>query len=631
MDSRSTLPTVSSTSQSTTSLGKNLKVPAPAPVQDNALVEQEQIKRGKRKVGLHKYMMALFVLTANFMLIFASWWWPSYYYAYLPFITLPLALNCIMIFNICVWQLKNLIKKPVKVIPQDPESMILLMPCYNETKEECTKSLDSLVEQVGIDHHKKAIMIVCDGKVRGVGMEKTTGQYLNEDILVDQVDRKIMRGAYVAWDGQSMDVEVTRGTYRGVPFFCIVKQQNQGKRDSLIVCRSFLYNFNIRQRRPNVIFRPDFFSEMSNWLVGDAGIDRVDILIGMDADTVFAPDCITNLLEESHYPHTVGVCGYVAVDFTPGNWNVWSLYQSTEYTIAQALRRLHQSIVTHKVSCLPGCCQLLRICEETCGDRVLIELFGYHPQPTDGMLKRIRATASEDRNHVCLMLMNRTHAQTRQALRARAYTDVPRSTSVFLSQRRRWTLGATSNDLMLFTSAPLFRFNIWERIVAFQNVLTWCLNFFVIASIACMINAFLHQPLWVIMAFASIMFVPLTYYVIVAIWLPRSTLERCQYLLGLLMFTTCGPFINISVSLYAIAFMDNFGWGKTRKVVSEDNEKAEGAAEVEKPVAIHTVPDVENQVGPNLRMPYRAPPGDRAGLVSSSGSSESVVEETRAT
>jgi hypothetical protein len=65
MDSRSTLPTVSSTSQSTTSLGKNLKVPAPAPVQDNALVEQEQIKRGKRKVGLHKYMMALFVLTAK--------------------------------------------------------------------------------------------------------------------------------------------------------------------------------------------------------------------------------------------------------------------------------------------------------------------------------------------------------------------------------------------------------------------------------------------------------------------------------------------------------------------------------------------------------------------------------------
>jgi chitin synthase len=323
-------------------------------------------------------------------------------------------------------------------------------------------------------------------------VEKTTNQYLIDDILVHKSDRKFIRGAYIAWDGQSMDVEISRGTYHGVPFFCIVKQQNQGKRDSLILSRSFVYNFNLRHRQTRVIFRPEFFSEMSHWLVKEAHMDQVDVLVGMDADTVFAPDCISHLIEESHWPQTVGVCGYVAVDFSQGNWNLWAIYQSAEYTIAQALRRLHQSMVTHKVSCLPGCCQLLRVCEETCGDRVLIELFGYHPKPTDGILKRVRATASEDRNHVCLMLMNRMHVRTRQALRARAYTDVPRSATIFASQRRRWTLGATCNDLMLLTSSPL-RFNIWERIVALSNVVTWCLNFFVIASLGCMIFAFLRE------------------------------------------------------------------------------------------------------------------------------------------
>jgi chitin synthase len=160
------------------------------------------------------------------------------------------------------------------------------------------------------------------------------------------------------------------------------------------------------------------------------------------------------------------------VDFSRSGWRdiLWNLYQSTEYTISQSLRRLHQSTVTHKVSCLPGCCQLLKICEETCGNRILYDLFGYCPKANDSLLKHIRATASEDRNHVCLMLSNSPHAETRQALKARAYTDVPHSWTVFLSQRRRWTLGATSNDLFLLTAPGIHWF---ERILAFSNCLVW--------------------------------------------------------------------------------------------------------------------------------------------------------------
>ena len=197
----------------------------------------------------------------------------------------------------------------------------------------------------------------------------------------------------------------------------------------------------------------------------------------------FPTDCF-------RYPDTVGVCGYVAVDFKGSNWNLWRLYQSSEYTIAQGLRRLHQSVATNKVSCLPGCCQILRVCEATCGDHVLIDLFGYCPKPTDNLLKQIRATASEDRNHVCNMLSARSKVKTRQALKARAYTDVPDSWSVFLSQRRRWTLGATSNDLMLIYSPGVQWF---ERILAAANVITWCLNPFIIASVASMIYACLSE------------------------------------------------------------------------------------------------------------------------------------------
>ncbi|EXA37836.1 hypothetical protein FOVG_11924 [Fusarium oxysporum f. sp. pisi HDV247] len=523
-------------------------------------------KYGQRKVTRQKHIMTAFLISVNFMFIFASWWWPRYYYVYIPFISFPLVLNCVMIASIICFTLKNLIFAEKIVEPDHLEDLIMVMPCYNETLEECTKSLDSLVDQVGIDNHKRGIMVICDGRVRGPGMEKTTAQYLNEDIFVEQLHREKIARAYRAGDGQAMDVEISWGYYKGVPFYCIVKEQNQGKRDSLIVIRSFLYKFNIRNTNPTTIFSSQFLLSMTDWLTQEVKVNQVDHLIGMDADTIFDKVCISELLKESKYPNTVGVCGYVAVDFKDGNWNLWSIYQNAEYTIAQGLRRLHQSIATKKVSCLPGCCQLLKICDMTCGDKVLVELFGYYPRPLDGMITRIRATASEDRNHICQLLTTFPEAQTRQALRARAYTDVPHSWSVFLSQRRRWTLGATSNDLLLTTARHC---QWWERILAFSNVLTWCLNVFVIASIGCMIVAFMHQPWWIILAFAGIMIVPLIYYVIMAVWLPQSMLERFQYLLGLFIFVVLGPFLNIAVMVFAVFNMDSFGWGKTRKVIAE--------------------------------------------------------------
>jgi chitin synthase len=169
------------------------------------------------------------------------------------------------------------------------------------------------------------------------------------------------------------------------------------------------------------------------------------------------------------------------------------------------------------------------------------------------------------------MLTTFPHAQTRQALRARAFTDVPHSWSVFLSQRRRWTLGATSNDLLLFTARHC---QWWERIVAFSNVLVWALSVFVVASIGCMIVAFMTQPWWIIMAFAGVMIVPILYYIIMALWLPRTTRDRIQFLLGLFIFVIIGPFLNITIMIFAVLNMDSFGWGKTRLVVADEDGTA---------------------------------------------------------
>ncbi|KAE8418118.1 hypothetical protein BDV36DRAFT_283246 [Aspergillus pseudocaelatus] len=510
-------------------------------------VTPEERKRGHRRILLQKYIFQISIITANGLGIFATWWFPQYWYLLMPFISAGVMMNIVMIIALLVNLLHCRYYPEKPLVPMTPESLVLLIPCYNETKDEMERSLNSLVMQKGISDHRRCIMIVCDGKARGPGMEKTTAEYLFEDILTQREYRARISKAYLAWDQQFMDVEVQRGAYHGVPYFCIIKQQNQGKRDSLIAVRSFLYNYNIRHTYPETIFTSTLFGHMASFIKG-SGIDYIDNLIGMDADTEFDVHCISELLRRSRYEDTVG------------------------------------SVVTHKVSCLPGCCQLLKICEESCGREVLFKRFGYCPIPTDGALRHVRATASEDRNHVCHMLSARPRTQTRQALHAIAYTDVPQTWSVFLSQRRRWTLGATSNDLFL-SCAPGVQW--FERILACTNVMTWFLNVFIFASMARFIMAMFYVKAWIIFCFIAIALIPIVYYVIIPTWHSKQWHDTFRFWIGCLLYVFCGPFVNVAILFYSCYYLDSFGWGKTRQVVSDDKRDGNGQPTEQTPLLPH--------------------------------------------
>jgi len=65
------------------------------------------------------------------------------------------------------------------------------------------------------------------------------------------------------------------------------------------------------------------------------------------------------------------------------------------------------------------------------------------------------------------------------------------------------------------------------------------------------------------------MIFPLLYYILIVVWKPRKVRERLQYLAGLVIYIFLGPFLNILVLSYALWNIDNFAWGKTRKVVKE--------------------------------------------------------------
>ena len=105
-----------------------------------------------------------------------------------------------MIIAMCIHYVFRL-AFPRKILPdpEKPETLACVLPCYNETPDEMTRSLDSLVRQVNIEGHSKVIIIICDGHAKGKGMGKSCADYLLEDILVYDNGRRYKK-AYGARD-----------------------------------------------------------------------------------------------------------------------------------------------------------------------------------------------------------------------------------------------------------------------------------------------------------------------------------------------------------------------------------------------------------------------------------------------
>ncbi|KAG6020725.1 hypothetical protein E4U40_005905 [Claviceps sp. LM458 group G5] len=570
---------------------------------------EEELKRiSKDLLRLQKWALIIGLLVLNSTLITVSFLLPQAMYLFLVLLSCNTMLQAGMVICITTHVLwtsllsgcrrirrgkrENSSSSSVKEEARPLEKMVMLLPCYNETKDEISRSLDSLIQQRGIDKHTRLIFIIVDGMVRGPGMEKTTHEYFLEDILTDGVTRSFENG-YRARDGLFMPVTTRVGRYKNVPFMFVGKRYNQGKRDSLCFARSLLYHFRRSQKQGKnpsqhqepaaakdvvaTIFNSDLFDYLAHCLLHN-GLSDVDYLVGMDADTIFDDNCVAEMMTTIRKkPEIVGVCGHVCVDFDGRNFGFWSLYQSVEYSQTQGLRRMFQSRITGKVNCLPGCCQLIKVDEATFGDVVLRERFGYCPKPNDVMTQQIMGNYSEDSIHASIIFSLFPRKKTAQALRAKAFTIVPQTWKVFLSQRKRWALGSISNEFVMIFRPGII---LIERLQSVVAVMTWAITPFIIAAVGQLIVMFVHKGKSVFedktfVGLISVLWVRYAYSFCIGFWLPRNNLERLQYFVGFFMHLFTSPFMNIIVLFYSLLYADDFKWGKTREVVGSDGEKGD--------------------------------------------------------
>jgi chitin synthase len=509
-------------------------------------------------LAVQKYVVIGLLAALNILLSFTFGFHPDYWFAFMFALALGTAVNSLSV--ICIlWEWMFSKKTPERTVSK---SLLYIVPCYNESMEELQATLNSLTSQYKRLNDEQCIIIVCDGRVKGNKCTESTDQILLKMLKVNLLDKEVL-GTYCNASGFPVNINIYEGFYNSVKCMLIIKNTNQGKRDSITLVRRLA--FGESDQVPE-----EFMSRFCSWIG-----KLPDYLIGVDADTVFHPMCTEELVKsiESGGEMCKGCVGFIDI---PTKLNPFVMYQYAEYHFGQLVRRRAQSEFTHKVNCLSGCNQIIRVCKETCGDE-LLNLYSKVPTATDTIFTHIRSYASEDRNHVCLMLSMYPYVTTKQSREAIAYTKVPESVPVFLSQRRRWTLGALTND-MLLTYLPDIA--LLERISAAVNIITFSFNPFIFVATCFFIKAIIYSRNMLMLYLSIPMIVPFVY-CLLTVPLTRGFhfREIVYFYISYALFILLGLPVSTLVYINSLLGMDTIKWGKTRQVkVTELEGKDEGAS-----------------------------------------------------
>ena len=535
------------------------------------------------------------LLSANFI------YFEKYWYIYIFLLGYAPLINSINVLYL--WGKKILSKEERNeyIFRENTSSYAFIVPTYNESELELRNTLDSLTNQLTYCNDEKLIFIVCDGKVKGKGNDISTDYILIDKIFENNLYKKRIKKAYITWDGNSNDIDLYIGNYNNVSCVIIIKDKNYGKRDSLVLIRRLLYMYNEEQNSHPFISKT-LLNEIYITLKMNYE-SKIKYIIGTDADTIFEKNCVDELIKEiEKRPNTVGCVGFVDISPTCSKYSPFTLYQYAEYYFAQCLKRQQQALMTHKVNCLSGCVQILKICTETCGDKILA-YFNYKPNANANIFEHIRSYASEDRNHVCLMLSEYPYVETTQTLFANSYTVIPMNFEIFFSQRRRWTLGTISNDMLILTRSGI---KLYERFSAFANILTFILTPFIFIATIVFIKTIINSASMLMLYLSIVIILPFVYALTIPLFIKQMTFRNAiYYVFSYMFYLFSNSFMNILINGYSMWNMDKVSWGKTRTIEKEEtnievNIETNIETNISESIEIDTEQRIESNIENNI-------------------------------
>lgn len=494
------------------------------------------------------------------------------------------------------------------VVPQPPPEWepfgyplahtINLVTAYSEGYEGLRTTLDSIALTEYPNSHK-AILVVCDGMIKGEGEDLTTPEIAlsmmgGHAILPDEVQafsyvavasgskRHNMAKVYSGFYDYGEESKVPLNKQQRVPMMVVVKcgtpdeatarkPGNRGKRDSQIILMSFLQKVMFDERMTELEF------EMFNglWKVTGISPDYYEIVLMVDADTKVFPDSLTHMVSAMvKDPEIMGLCGETKIANKRASWV--SMIQVFEYFISHHLSKSFESVFGG-VTCLPGCFCMYRIKSPKGGQNYWVPILAnpdvvehYSENVVDTLHKKNLLLLGEDRYLSTLML--KTFPKRKQVFVPQAVckTTVPEQFSVLLSQRRRWINSTVHNLMELVLVRDLcgtFCFSM-QFVVFIELVGTLVLPAAITFTFYVVIIAIVKKPTPVIplVLLALILGLPAVLIVLTA--------HRWSYVLWMLIYLLSLPIWNFVLPTYAYWKFDDFSWGDTRKTAGEKTKKA---------------------------------------------------------
>jgi cellulose synthase/poly-beta-1,6-N-acetylglucosamine synthase-like glycosyltransferase len=419
-------------------------------VEFNASTEITQ----KRLFYIKKWCLVAFIMLLNIGGAFMVYYTQNLQVVLFVIVVLKskdILMAVLFVFNMLYRHIFNSssLKVPELQISDEIERIIAFVPVYDESTEQITKTVDSLLSSVVAPNYVLPV-IVSDGK--------NAGSDLIDTILMTK------DYSYYSWKETDVNMSITYGTRNGKHLILMNKTSNQGKKDSIILINDLFNYSRSNMGESNKLVRQNVRSEISSVF----GVSDFDYIVCTDGDTTFDKNAIVCLVDSMKKRNALACAGIVNADKSSGNF-FWNNLQNYQYLYGQYMRRTNEDL-WNQVLCLPGCISIIKIDEA-----YIPSLDMYSKLPNENHLLETSAQLiGTDRRFTSSVVYN-SNGKIIQDTRSQAYTVVPQTFSSFFAQRKRWTHNMFVNSMLNIVGPNV---NVLARFFNFIDVLRMSVIYF---------------------------------------------------------------------------------------------------------------------------------------------------------
>lgn len=507
-----------------------------------------------------------------------------------------LAATCFIVFIIFA-KFVSALRFGSKKEPEEHDKFVICqIPCYTESEESLTRSIQSLAA-MKYDDSRKLLCIICDGMIVGSGNDRPTPQIVLDilGISPDYDPEPLAFQSLGEGDRQLNYGKIYSGLYEymghAVPYVVIVKvgspyersrPGNRGKRDSQMILMRFLSRVHFNEAMTPLEL------EMYHHLKNIIGVSPsfYEYILMVDADTSVYQDALLQLISTMvNDSKIMGLCGETLLQNEKQSWI--TMIQVYEYFISHHLAKSFESLFG-TVTCLPGCFCMYRVRTPLQNKPLLISpevLSDYAENRVDTLHMKNLLHLGEDRYLTTLMLKHFPNMKTCFTGAATCMTFAPEQWKILLSQRRRWINSTVHNLLELSVIDGLCGFCCFSmRFIVMLDLFSTFVQPATLAYIGYLIYTCVSEP--DDLPLISLILIAAVYGLQAFIFIIKQQWAQIGWMF---VYILAMPVFSFYIPIYSFWHFDDFSWGNTRVVIGDKGKKMVYSSDV-KPFDPNSIP-----------------------------------------